>query len=139
MAGKCCLRHYAKGQGVIALSSGEAEFYGLVTCVAQALGDVALAKDWGIRLEPLVHMDATAGIAIGSRRGLGRVKHIDTIFLWVQEVIAKGRVAVDKKHTSVMLADILTKAMTEGRMESMLSKMGFTYDSKSRHGLSLST
>ena len=33
-------------------------------------------------------MDATAGIAIGSRRGLGRVKHIDTVFLWAQHVDA---------------------------------------------------
>ena len=29
-------------------------------------------------------MDATAGFAIGSRRGLGRVRHIDTVFIWVQ-------------------------------------------------------
>ncbi len=32
-------------------------------------------------------MDATAGLAIGSRNGLGRVKHIDTVFLWAQEVV----------------------------------------------------
>eukprot|EP00971_Amphidinium_carterae_P106673 2113176-Amphidinium_carterae.1 len=32
-----------------------------------------------------INMDATAGISIGSRRRLGRVKHIDTVFLWCQE------------------------------------------------------
>ena len=31
-------------------------------------------------------MDATAGIAIGSRRGLGRVKHIETVFLLVRAI-----------------------------------------------------
>ena len=31
-------------------------------------------------------MDATAGIAIGSRRRLGRVKHIETVFLLVQAI-----------------------------------------------------
>ena len=136
MAGKCCLRHYAKGQGVIALSSGEAEFYGLITAIANALGDVALAKDWGVRLEPLVHMDATAGIAIGSRRGLGRVKHIDTIYLWVQEVINQGRVRVDKKGTHEMLADVCTKAVVESKMNLMVGRMGFVYQ-EGRHNLSL--
>ncbi len=77
-------------------------------------------------------MDATTGIAIGSRRGLGRVKHIDTIFLWVQEVINRGRVAVDKKNALDMIADVMTKAVTEVRMEMMMKKM--QYDHKSgRH------
>ena len=31
-------------------------------------------------------MDATAGIAMASRRGLGRVKHVDTVLLSVQQV-----------------------------------------------------
>ena len=29
------------------------------------------------------YMDATTGLSIGSRHGLGKVKHIDTVFLWV--------------------------------------------------------
>ncbi len=36
-------------------------------------------------------MDATAGISIGSRRGLGKVKHLDTQHLWIQEVYNKKR------------------------------------------------
>ena len=56
-------------------------------------------------------MDATAGKAIGSRRGLGKVKHLDTIFLWVQEHVTSGRIAIGKIHTTMNFADILAKAV----------------------------
>ena len=50
-------------------------------------------------------------LAIGSRRGLGKVKHIDTIFLWVQEKVTSGAITLGKIHNSLNFADILTKAV----------------------------
>jgi hypothetical protein len=134
--GKITTRTYSKGQAVIALSSGEAEYYGLVSCISNVLGEVAIAKDFGILLKGHVWMDATAGIAIGSRRGLGKVKHIDTVFLWCQEYVVSGRISVGKKHTSEMLADILTKAVTEVLMRRMLEGLGFRIV-QGRHRLAL--
>ena len=52
------------------------------------LGLQSILFDWGWKFNAYTWMDATAGIAIGSRRGLGRVKHIDTVFLWVQAMVA---------------------------------------------------
>ena len=100
------------------------------------LGAISLAKDWGVAARGHVWMDSTAGIAIGSRRGLGKVKHIDTVFLWVQEVINAGRVAVGKKHTTEMLADILTKSVGVATMTEMLKGMEFHF-MEGRHELSL--
>ena len=54
-------------------------------------------------------MDATAGIAIGSRRGLRQVKHIDTAFLWVKAMVTEGNISLGKKPTKEMLADFSTK------------------------------
>ena len=133
MLGGCCIRAYCKQQAVIALSSGEAEYYGLVSAASNLLGDHSLALDWGIRLRPHIWMDATAGIAIGSRRGLGRVKHIDTVFLWCQQVITSGRVKLGKKSTQDMLADVLTKAVPEGTMKKALAEMGFTFKEGKHH------
>ena len=82
--GKATIKTYCKGQAVIALSSGEAEYYGLVSGISQGLGEKAMLSDWDIGVDVQLWMDTTAGIAIGSRRGLGRVKHIDTVFLWVR-------------------------------------------------------
>ena len=54
-------------------------------------------------------MDATAGIAIGGRRGPGRVKHIDTVFLWVETIVAEDKISLGKKPTKDMLAYFLSR------------------------------
>ena len=107
--GKSAASTYAKGQAVIAISAGEAEHYGLVSAASMLLGLMSILLDWGWRVRCHVWMDATAGIAIGSRRGLGRVKHMDTAFLWVQALVTEGKISLGKKATVEMLADFLTK------------------------------
>ena len=72
-------------------------------------------------------MDATAGAAIGSRRGLGKVKHIDTIFLWVQEVVSRRRATIGKVHTSKNLSDVLTKPIGGPELMRFLKAMGYEY------------
>jgi hypothetical protein len=134
MFGSSCIKTYSKGQAVISLSSGESEYYGLVSGMASLLGEVAVARDWGLSLSARVWMDASAGIAIGSRRGLGRVKHIDTVFLWCQQMVTSGRVKVGKQSTHDMLADVLTKPVPEALMTEMLRRMGFEYVT-GRHAL----
>ena len=65
--------------------------------------------------------------ALGSRRGLGRVKHIDTVFLWVQEAKGSGKFAIGKKHTSENVADLLTKAIGASELKKFMLAMGFEY------------
>ena len=72
-------------------------------------------------------MDATAGAAIGSRRGLGRVKHIDTCFLWVQDLITAGKIKVRKVHTTENFSDILTKAVPGVFLRALCERMGFVF------------
>ena len=80
---------------------------GLVSATSQMFGLQSVLLDWGWKFSAHVWMDATAGIAIGSRRRLGRVKHIDTVFFWVQAMISEGAVTLGKKPTKEMLADLL--------------------------------
>ena len=131
-----CLKTWSTTQTMIALSSGEAEYYGLVSGVSQVFGMISMAKDWGILLKGHVWMDATAGMAIGSRRGLGKVKHIDTAFLWVQDAVSKGKVTLGKKDTKDMLADILTKPSEWKVIEKMNSGMGYRFQG-GKHELGL--
>ena len=138
MRGLSCIRTYSKGQAVISLSSGESEYYGLVSAISHLLGDGAMAKDWGIQFRLRVWMDASAGISIGSRRGLGRVKHIDTVFLWVQQIVTQWRVRLGKKGADEMLADILTKPVNEKIMERMLRGMAFFFE-EGKHRLAKGT
>ena len=45
--GKCTIRRTCKSQAVIALSSGEAEYYGLVSGLCQALGEQSILSKTG--------------------------------------------------------------------------------------------
>ena len=118
----CC-----KGQAVIALSSGEAEYYGLVSATSQMLGLQSILLDWRGKFNAHVRMDATAGVPIGSRRGLGRVKHIDTVFLWVQVKVTEGKISRGKMPTKEMLADFLTKHVDAATMPSCMAGLGLRF------------
>ena len=126
MFGECCVRAQAKSQAIIALSSGEAEYYALVSSSAYVLGDAAVAADMGVCVRPEVFMDVTAGIAIGQRRGLGHVRHVDVAFLWVQQVVEQGKITIRKRNTLDMLADVMTKPVTDDRMTTMMARTGYS-------------
>ena len=135
-AGKNTLLTYCRGQAVIALHSGEAEYYGLVSISSELLGQKALCQDWGLVVAIEALLDATTGIAIGSRRGLGRVKHIDTVILWVQELVTNKRLTVGKRNTSEMLADFLTKPLAESTILKCMAGLGYQ-KLPGRHALAL--
>ena len=91
MVGKHLLKTYSRQQKTIALSSAEAELYALVAASAEALGLQAYAVDLGMSLTPRIMTDASAALGIAQRRGLGKVRHVQTQALWVQEVRLTGR------------------------------------------------
>ncbi len=93
---------------MIALSSGEAESYGLVKGAAQGLGMKSMLGEVGIDVKVTVKTDAAAAKGIASRRGMGKVRHIEMNQLWVQEKLLK-EVFVLKIGTDEHLAEHLTK------------------------------
>ena len=116
---------YCHSQAVTALVSGEAEYYGLVSITSEHLGMRSMCLDFGILVGIEAFLDATTGIAIGSRRGLGKVMHIDTVFLWVQDLVPEGKLRVGKQHTREMLADFLTKPTAEAIINKCLKGLGW--------------
>ena len=127
MLGSHTICHWCRGQAVIALSSGEAEYYSLVTEIAELCGISSLCLDWNLKYKLAVNVDATAAIGIASRRGLGKVKHIDTVFLWIQERIESLKIQIRKKPTKEMVADMLTKFLGRKEIDYFLEVMGFEY------------
>ena len=134
--GRCTIRTTCKSQAVIALSSGEAEYYGLVSGLCQALGEQSQLRDWGVHVPIIGYMDATTGLSIGSRHGLGKVKHIDTVFLWAQDAVLTGKAKLYKKSTQEMLTDLFTKPLDAGRMKMLLEKLNYRFCG-GRHHLAL--
>jgi hypothetical protein len=81
---------------VIALSSGEAEFYGLVSTASEAVGLGAMTEDCGDKSEAYLYADASAAIGVANREGLGRIRHLDTQSLWLQRALRKRRLGLGK-------------------------------------------
>ena len=69
---------------------------------------------------------------MGSRRGLGKAKHIDTVFHWAQCYVSEGEVKPFKRHTSEMLADLLTKPVSEALTNKVLKEMNFVFKEGTR-------
>ena len=81
-------------------------------------------------------MDANAGISIGSRRGLGNVKHIDTQSLWVQEVFNRKEMTLAKRSTHEMLANFLAKPSDENDIMKCKKALNLHYE-MGKHKMSL--
>ena len=70
-----CLKVWSTTQTVIAMSSGEAEYYA-VKGEAEGLAMQSMAKDLGIDSKIRVHTDGSACRTICERTGIGRVRHM---------------------------------------------------------------
>ena len=114
--GSHIIKSWSSTQSVIALSSGESEFYSIVKGCSQAMGLRALLADLGVDASIKVLADATTGKAIASRRGLGRVRHIDVSELWIQEKVKSGEIELQKIKNVFNPADLLTKHLAEAAM-----------------------
>ena len=72
MHGNHVIKSWSNNQSVIALSSGEAEYYGLVKAASVSNGVKTIMKDMGVELsEPtVIKADASAAIGIANRIGI---------------------------------------------------------------------
>lgn len=128
-------RHTVKAtsnlQSAISLNVSEAEFYALTHGAANGLGLQAYLRDLGFDFPLVVESDSTSAGAFASRRGLGKQRHVQTRFLWVQDLVAKGDFKIRKVATAKNVSDILTKATAGPLLERHLATMGFVTVSRS--------
>ena len=85
------LKMWCRTHAAILLSSAEAELYGLVRRSAETIGMMSLLKDLGVDAGGRILGDASAALAITGRKDIGRIRHLDTNYLWVQEQAATGK------------------------------------------------
>ena len=109
MIGDHCLKSWSQNQTVIALSSGEAEFYSLTKGCDNSLGMQSLLMDLGIELDIRVMTDASTGKAIASCRGLGKLRHIATHELWIQDLVLRGKLQIIKIKNVFNSSDLFRK------------------------------
>ena len=109
MYGSHCLKSWSSTQSVIAGSSGEAEYYGIGKGGSNSLGMRSLMSDLGVTVSIHIKSDASAAIGIASRRGLGKIRHLEVSQLWLQQRVAGEELKIDKVKGTDNIADALTK------------------------------
>ena len=102
----------SRTQGIIALSSGEAELYAIGQGTSEALyarnliTEARLAKS----IRANIHTGRTAGKSMAARFGTSKkTKHVELRFLYVRELVGKGLIKLRKIGTKDNCADVLTK------------------------------
>ena len=125
MMGKRCLETWSSSQAVIALSSGEAELYGLVKGASVLLGMLAVANDLNIPLKGEPWSDSSAETGIASRKGFGKVRHLHTQYLWAQERLSSKDFLLHKVCGDKNMADLLTKHLGRGEPDKLNKMLGF--------------
>ena len=125
MHGKHTIKSWASTQSVIALSSGEAEYYGVVKGASVLLGALSLCKDLGVEMKGRVHTDSSAAKGMANRRGLGKTRHIDTQYLWVQERLSAGSFELKKEGTDDNVGDLFTKHLEQAKSSDFTARLGF--------------
>ena len=106
------MKTYCKQQKVIALSSAEEELYAMFAASVETLAIIAYGKDLGMNLAGELYCDSAAALGITQRAGIGKVRHLRTQGLWVQEVRISGRIVYRKVLGEKNPADLMAKHMS---------------------------
>ena len=77
----------------------------------------------GVKLELEVLTDSSAAKGIATRRGLGKVRHIDTCQLWVQHEVHQGNIKLIKVKGTNNLADTMTKYLDNQTLSKLITNM----------------
>ena len=119
MRGHHCLRTWSSTQKFVTLSSAEAELMALLRAATESVGLVQLAASWGLSCRACVHVDSSAALAVTSRKGNGRLRHVRIADLWIQEAVERGLVECQKVQGLENPADAMTKHLAPSRLQEM--------------------
>ena len=76
--GESVVRGWSSTQTLIALSSGEAEYYAALKGSCAALGFQSMLVDLGMKASVALFTDSSAARGIIHRAGLGELRHLET-------------------------------------------------------------
>ena len=112
-------------QHTVALSSGEAEFYTCGRVCASVLMQAHTIEEMGLLTRvPTVYMDSDAGRSLATRMGVGKQRHIQTRWLWLQERVRGGELQVRRVDGEQNVSDLGTKHLDARRRDYLMNLMG---------------
>ena len=124
MIGAHLLKHWSVTRSVVKPSSAEAEFGGITDGASTSLGLPSLAKELDFKFGLTLQTNSTAAVGICRRRGLGKIRHLATADLWVQDRIRSGDFSLVKVLGANNVADILTKFVDRCTLAKHMQNLG---------------
>ena len=119
-------------QTSVGLNVSECVFYALVHGGAHSLGMQAFLRDLGIELGIVLESDSSAAGAFCSRRGLGKQRHVETRFLWIQQRVAARHLRIRKIAGDTNASDILTKSTNGPTLAKHSATLGLAVANRSK-------
>ena len=87
----------------------------MTKCATQTLSMIQLMQDFNIVLKGVVHTDSSAALGIVSRVGIGRTRHFQVQYLWLQERVMENDLRPVKIGGKFNVSDLMTKYFKERR------------------------
>ena len=108
-----------------ASSSGEAELYGIVDGSARGIFTKHMYEEIGRTIKIDVETDSTAAIGMRSRTGVGKTRHVQVRWLWIQDATRDKVVRLRKVKGTENEADMETKDLDGPTHQRLLQKLPF--------------
>ena len=116
----------SRTQKVVSLSSAEAELHSLVGACADGIylrGCLEFLLN--VEVHHVALVDNSACKSLANKRGTGKIRHLSSKLLWIQERTADGSLVVSQVSTTINVSDLGTKPLTAMRMKGLLFLLGF--------------
>ena len=117
-------------QGIVALSTTEAEFVAATSAGQEILWLRNLFKELGYPIDSpsTLHIDNRSALSVAKNpEHHGRMKHLDLRFYWLRDEVDKGGIDIVHLRTNDMPADILTKALGRVKVGEMVRMLGLRF------------
>ena len=96
----------------------------MVSAAAEGLGARAMCADFGCQVDIVLNVDASAAIGVAQRKGIGKLRHLNTQALRIQDAVREQRVSLLKVAGPENPADSMTKHSDSKSLNNMFLKMG---------------
>lgn len=117
MLGSHLLSHWSRTQTCVALSSGEAELNAMLKAGCEGLHIQNLLRELGVQVGLHLRGDSSASQGTLQRLGAGKVKHLYTRQVWLQEKVHDQSVSIEKIPRSINWADVLSHGWTSSDLQ----------------------
>ena len=101
--------------------------YAIVKTASESLGMLSILQDWNIPMTVELMADASAALGIIGRTGLGKLRHIDTSYLWLQQESIKNKLKMNKVPGTKNPADMNTKGLSGDEIAKYVDMLNMRY------------